>query len=441
MASLAAVQAILKAADSQDAASLCALIDNNKVGTYRSGVRQRFGSSEADRPQLGNKFALFNSNKIPAFQDLRETFLHAFEETPERFADRDMYFAPATPVENTDNLSDKNQVSQIVDNLRSLDLALENANHVIAFWSEALDNMRNERYSEPHNLLHSSVTKCAIVPANTVIHLNQSNEGTTTMTLLSGSIVWVIWPPTDHNHRTLQAAYEDFAEDFDGDKLDITQNLEHGLMLLQHKGEGLRVPPFCPMMSFATTTSVIAISTTVTIDEFISTLQKAPLLKAHFKVEPNSELKQTEFNVSILKWLDQLLNGKINADTETRDMRYKLILTDGGPLHTLINTWDDVKDGLAAMMSTTEHETMKDIWSVFLTGSKGRECKLCGKRVPKKPSTMREHFADKHWPKDEVAGRVDSMEVASQGGNDGGEYTVEDVEATGSKEVEMAMEE
>ncbi|KAH7392480.1 hypothetical protein BKA66DRAFT_547443 [Pyrenochaeta sp. MPI-SDFR-AT-0127] len=413
MATISAVRATLKLSGSEHANHLISLIDNGKFGPYRnkpeSIARRRFGPSDANFPHLGKRISPFDADELPSLKELQEICLRDLPETREYFGDRPVYHAPYGNTEDTIHQTEEDISLNIINNLEKDSIV---ADYAISFQSEVLENMRRRHHVKPDNMLHASMTTCSILPRHTIIPLQHSNDGITTATLLSGLVTWIIWPPTDHNVNVLQTAYESFADEFDNSKLDITHELEGGIILVQAEGEALRIPPFCPLTSFTLRTSVLASATTVTADTYVSMLQKAPLLQAFFKTELHGERKQTEFNAALLKWLDRMLNGEADVlGSSELDDTYRLIHTENGPLETLLGIWDSVKDDIAAMIGPTDAMVMKDIWTVFLIGSKGRKCKICNKIIRTKHKLMRKHFVDHHWSEQKVAERVGSMGI------------------------------
>lgn len=425
MTTLAAVRIALKLSGSEHATYLTSLIDSGKIAPYKtkleSKARQRFGPLEDDFPRLGKKLSPFDTDKSLSKQELQELCVRDLKETREYFGDRLVYFAPSCAAEDTTNTNEGDPSLDLVRNMYDFDVDSEATSHAIAFQSESLQDMCGDWSQQPDKSLHTSMQTCVIIPCNTLQPLHHSNEGITTTTLLSGSIVWIIWPPTDHNLNILQTAYEDLAKDLDETKLDVSRDLEGGIAFVQVEGEAVRLPPFCPMLSFSTNTAVLTTSSTVTVDTYIAMLRKMPLLKAWFQTEIDGRRKQNEFISAMLKMLDRILNGEIDLETGELDETHKLTYTEPGPLHTLLSTWDDEKNDVAAMIGSTDAKVMEDIWSAFLIGSRGRECKICGKSIHNKLRLMRKHFLDQHWPTEKVAERVDSMEVGDgvSGDDDG----------------------
>jgi hypothetical protein len=166
-------------------------------------------------------------------------------------------------------------------------------------------------------------------------------------------------------------------------------------------------------------------------------LQKLPLLKAWFQTETDGYRKQTEFNASVLLYLDLMLNG--DPEDEERN-NIKLPANKSALLDTLLSIWDTIKNDMAAMMGSADRITMENIWGDFLTESVGRECRLCGKRFPK--TTRKKHFIERHWPEAKDVERNDSMEALKED-VDSSRVMVDGEEADGvgiSREDNGAME-
>lgn len=328
-----------------------------------------------------------------------------------------MCCAPAGDEEEMYHTNDTDVSVQLIKSLTNPTFSV--ANTIVSFPSETLDQLCIKGSKEQSkDTLHTGVTSCTIISKGTIVPLQHSSEGMTVTTLLSGSMVWIIWPPTPHNLNILQTAYEDFAQDFDEAKLNVAHDLDNGVILVQAEGEELRIPPFCPMMGIALQTSALAKYTVTTVDQFIATFRKAPFLMAFFDTEMDGARKKLAFNQQLLWWLDRLLNDEeINgdgddSDTEELDANYKLAFTEGGSLDTLLRSWNDVKEGLFALLGRQDAKVLCEIWTIFLDECAGRKCSICGGQVSHIWDAMSNHFMKMHWQRSEkVVGRVDSMGV------------------------------
>jgi hypothetical protein len=418
MTSLVAVRAALKVADTDEAALITALIDEAKLAPYKSKelVKQRLGAKDVEFPTFGKKQAPKALRKRHSTSDLQQMCLRELPKMREQFGDKYIFFSQPDSDKASKEMSLEDAGVQTINSLT--DSSLDATATVVTIPSETLENQCNEDWEELENLLTSPITQCMILPSNTLLPLHHNNEGTTVTTLLSGSIVWVIWPPTDKNHRTLQTAYEDLAQG-DQSQVDLATNLEGGIVFVQTAGDGLKIPPFSLMMALSTSTSLLATSSEVTVENFISQLQKLALLKAWFQTELDSNRKQAEFRVVLLHTLDLLLNGtddqhieEHGEDSEVAGLNHlKLPRVKGGLLAKLLRIWDDIKNDLSAMLGPADLKTMENIWGNFLVSMPGQDCAICGERVHNKQKLMKKHFIDMHWSKFRQTKRKASQEV------------------------------
>jgi hypothetical protein len=398
MTSLVAVRAALKLCDSEQATLFTSLMSSGDLVPYKSkdNAKLKLGSKDVDYPTLGKKQTSSGLRKSHSAKELREICLRELPEAREYLGNRLLCFARSGNADGSVGPGEEVAGMQTINSLTDVELAATGT--IVTFPSETLEELWSKDWKAPDNLLRASMATCTVLPNDTLLPLHHSNEGTTITTLLSGSIVWVIWPPTEHNLRTLQAAYEEFAEDLNENKLNIAESLKGGTIFVQSEGEGLRLPPFSLMTGLATTTSVLATHSHVTDEDFVSMLQKLPLLKAWFQTELDGGRKQAEFNALLLLYLDLMLNG--DPDNEDRD-NMKLTFKKGGLLDKLLRVWENIKVDLAAMMGPADRQTMKYVWEAFLTAGSHRECRLCSNRIPK--YLRKTHFIERHWPESKEA--------------------------------------
>jgi hypothetical protein len=409
MTSLVAVRAALKVSDSEQVSQFTSLIDGGSVAPYKSkeNARSKLGSNGVDYPTLGKKQAPSGLRKAPSLKVLREICLRDLPEARQYLGHRLLCFEQSGNAGDSLELDEDMAGMQTIDSLVDTDVAATGT--IVTFPSESLEELWSKDWEAPNNLLRASMATCTVLPNNTFLPLHHSNEGTTITTQLSGSVVWVVWPPTDSNLRTLQTAYGNFAEDPEAINLSIAESLEGGMIFAQTEGDGLRLPPFTLIAGLAITTSVLTSQSHVTAEDFIRMLRKLPLLKAWFQTELDGQRKQSEFNASCLLYLELMLNG----DPENEDRNsMKLPIAKNGLLSTLLKVWDNIKNDLAAMMGPADGKTMENIWEAFLTEAVGRECPLCNKRVTK--VERKKHFLERHWPEAKETERTDSMEALDE---------------------------
>jgi hypothetical protein len=427
MTSLVKVRVALKTADTANATLFTSLIDSGSLAPYswkgKDAAKRKIGLDGPDDqwyPVLGRKQAPVSLPTTLTTKDVQEICLRDLPEAREYYGGRLSYFTPSDTAHDQNKTSEEDAGMQVINDLADANDAASGA--VVSFPSEALEEMCSKGSILLENTLRATMTTCTVLPSDTLLALHHNNEGTTVTTLLCGSVAWIIWPPSDHNINTLQNAYEQYAKDFDEAKMDVAKDLEGGQIFVQTVGDGLRIPPFCLMMSLALQTSVLATNSHVTVKNFITMLSKLPLLKAWYQTEADGARRLTDFKASILRYLDLMLNG----DDEHEDRNIlKLSRTKDGLLDSLFSTWDDIKDDLAAMMGPADSVTMVKIWEMFLISILGRGCRMCNKGIRSKHKLMKKHFIDAHWVKLKkrrdwlwaVEGDEDAGESAQQAGS------------------------
>lgn len=400
MASLVKVRAALTAASTENATLFTSLIDSCGLAPYswkgKDAAKRKLGLDGPDAvwyPVMARNQAPVGLPKTLTAKDLQEIVLRDLPSAREYFGDRLEYFTAFDPAQDSNETSEEDAGMQVINNLAA---ASDGASGVIvSFPSESLEEMCREKLIHPENLLRSVMTTCTVLQGDTLLSLQHNNEGTTVATLLYGSVAWIVWPPSDHNMNTLQTAYEQYAQDFDEAKMEVAKDLHGGQIFVQTAGDALRIPPFCLMMSLALKTSVLTTNSHFIVENFIDMLSKLPLLYAWYKTETDGERHQSEFNCSMLRYLDLMLND--DGTEENRNM-LKLPRTKDGLLDSLFSIWDSTKDDLAAIMGPADSVTMVKIWEEFLISIPGRECRMCNKSVRSK-KLVKKHFIDAHWVK------------------------------------------
>lgn len=422
MTSLVAVREALKSADSEHAALFTTAMEKGKLAPYKSKefARQKLGSKEAVYSSLGKKQVPKGLRKRFSLDDLQKLCLRELPDMREFYGDRLTCFTRPNTANASMKIRQTDACIQTVDALTNPNV--DGTATAVTFPSETLDSLCDEGWEPPNNSVQCSMTTCTILPSKTYLPLHHSNEGTTVTTLLVGSIVWIIWPPIKSNHRSLQTMYENLARGHEMD-IDFTSDLEGGMIFVQTEGDGLRIPPHSLMMALATSTSVLATYSDVDVENFISMLHKLPLWRAWHQTELNGDRKQSEFNATVLRILDLLLNGSPDGkdieDPETMLFDHlRLSRAKGGLLDTLFRTWDHVKNDLAAMMGPADHKTMEDIWESFLDEIVNRECRICGRQIYNKEKPMRKHFIENHWSTFQEAKRETSKGLLAEGRED-----------------------
>lgn len=430
MTSIVAVCAALKSSGSEHASMFTSLLEEQKFIPYKSReyAKRRLG---VDYARLGKKQVLSGLRGPHSPKALHDMCLRDLPKAREKFGKQLTYFAQPGWSNTSEDVDQEAAGMQTINSLINADAGVTTT--IVTFPSETLEKMCAEGWEPPQNILRTIMTICTVLPKDTLLPLHHSNEGTTIMTLLTGTIVWVTWPPTVKNMRGLQTMYEIMRERGD-EKPNLTFLFEGRMVVVQNEGHGLRIPAHSVMMALATSTSVLATYSEVTVENFTATLEKMPMLRAWFQAEIDGDSKQMEFVASVIRQLDLFLND--NPETENGENpatmvsdEVKLPRTRGGLLDTLLLTWDRVKGDLAAMMGQADHKSMEDIWEAFLIDCVGQECRICGENIENKEELVEQHFIASHWSATQETKQDDSVEM--RGKHEGDVKTAGQAEAEG----------
>ena len=395
--SLSAVREVLNKAPSQHMTLFKSLMDNGKNHPHGCKPAQRlvFGPGESDFPGLGKKLSPFDANKLPSPEDLQKLLITDLQKARQQFSHYSDHVLHNSEERATNSSGTENDILDF-ELLNSLTDTVHNTSSgILSFPSSLLDDICGDTKVDYDHVLRESITNATVLARNTLLSLEHSNEGTTFTTLLSGTIAWIIWPPTEWNLEVLQSSYEALSESFDGTETNVADRLEDGVCLVQTVGEAIRIPPFCPILCLSLETSVLATYSVVTVDQLAGMLRKLPLLQAWFKTEVDGERKKLDLIAVLLNHLFSVLQGNFEP---TDIKRHKYPYVQRGPLYSLLHTWDHVKDNVARMLSPADTERVKGSWADFLRNTRGRECWICGQGIRNKSRNSRKHFEVKHWP-------------------------------------------
>jgi hypothetical protein len=172
---------------------------------------------------------------------------------------------------------------------------------------------------------------CSVLPAGYHFWLRHSSQSKSIRTLLTGKMVWIVWPPTQQNLYLLEPWYAADTTDLNEDRAweamaTVACNLRNGEAFVQRPGEAFTAPPFSPIMGLALETSVIARHDVTTYDTFLSSLDKIPLFEAWAKGQKESDTERYRIGYAcyIIKCFGQILAGKYDDALSLERLEYPL---------------------------------------------------------------------------------------------------------------------
>lgn len=395
------------------------LINSGKNFTYsaaravdRKGPRivEIFESSNSELPHIGSgNFTPIG--RIPRVEELCDILVGEVggdEENEDQ--ERTVVFFP--PQE--DEAADRAAAVELIKNIANKELATDGC--LVDFSSPTLTALYKSSEERTEHSIFSVPPTTSILPRGYFIPLQQQNEAKTTTTLLTGTILWIIWPPTKHNLDTLQNAYKIFAKDFDAEKLnDVALELETGVSFVVTAGVTVHCSPFCPIMGLVTETAVLSKYSIVTTDSFLTLCRQIPFLKTFWRTECSPKHKQKEFGKALVDCFTIILEGEFDHLGENE---LKWPIKEEGPLLEVLKAWNEIKENVVGVLDREQREDMEEMWKKLVNSTKTIACLICGARDTKRSG----HFVRKHWV------IVDDRVEEDEAENGLGEYAAEEDE-------------
>jgi hypothetical protein len=405
MTTLVAVRETLQNLNSNHAELFMSLVENGKNAPYRCSktIKQQFGPSDLDFPTLGKRLSPFATSTLPSAEELRLGCLQDAQ-------DAKIFSGVSSSAMNAGSTTDYQKEPKL-QSMGDIVDAQSSTPATLSFPSPYLESFCQEEDKLPETVLRESMMTCMMFPDDTMLPLQHSNEGMTYATLLSGSVIWIMWPSTKYNIEIIQSVYEKLARGSEHVWVEAVGELQGGIFFKQIQGECLRISPLCPMICLSTEASMLATYSVLDAHELVSTLRRLPFLKMWFKTETDGEQKQNEFNSAMVEYLKLILQGDFDSFK-----KFPYPFTQEGPLKELLSTWDEVKDCVADLLGPVDAEALRGAWLEFLMTARGRSCWICGTYIYSKKKSLGKHFDERHWTSEKANDAEMSNEIEGTNG-------------------------
>lgn len=231
-------------------------------------------------------------------------------------------------------------------------------------------------------LVGQSDMHMTITPAHEVLDLAY-HDYFYLSTLLSGSKVWIVYPPSKENFASLTEAYEQLqGATYGSTFLKISSRLRHGIVIVQQAGQTLLLPPFWAHIVFCP-------ETTVSGGHLITTAIKFPERLLHL------ELYQTVLSI----WPDRVKQQcELLRYLETMAVHMRMVIGEEMQYSDHINVikgvcgaWREQHAQFAAMCKAIEDKDDRHrvalivitAWTNFLESRRKKKpvCRLCNVRI------------------------------------------------------------
>ncbi|CAG5156588.1 uncharacterized protein ALTATR162_LOCUS4385 [Alternaria atra] len=300
-----------------------------------------------------------------------------------------------------------------------------------------LDNIGNARYSEPGAVVHmqsptfnrarrwipgwegdgmlsQSDFQIIIAPAGEVFELEYYDHHFST-TLLTGSKVWLTFPPLQTNLDVLRKAYEGMhSANTSRVSLGILAEMQHGIFVIQKPGQTLLFPPYWSLMTFCTEASTSCGFFLATAAQYMSRIKNMDLWLTVNLFWDTAQLQQSylvKYATELASHFSIIMGGDLK--------RFKV-----GPVQNQICTewvkiapkktaeFENMKEKIGRLLSLIKNnderekidDLFRDAWIEFLQSKRKKrpECRLCHTRIEHMPvgetpdERLARHITDVH---------------------------------------------
>ncbi|KAG9185489.1 hypothetical protein G6011_08033 [Alternaria panax] len=300
-----------------------------------------------------------------------------------------------------------------------------------------LDNIGNARYSEPGTVVHmqsptfnrkrrwipgwdgdgmlgQSDFLLTIAPAGEVFELEYHDHHFST-TLLTGSKVWLTFPPLQANLDLIRKAYGDMhAANTSRVALDVLAVMQHGIFIIQKPGQTLLFPPFWSVMTFCTKTSTSCGFSLATAAQYMYRIKNMDhwlTANLFWDTGEDQQMHLEEFAAELATHFSLIMTGDFK--------RFKVANVQNAICSEWIKTAtknnpnvENMKEKIGALLSLIDNEEEREkiddafrvAWIEFiqLKRKKKPECRLCHMRIDHMPAgetpddRLARHVTDVH---------------------------------------------
>ncbi|KAF2131142.1 hypothetical protein P153DRAFT_395525 [Dothidotthia symphoricarpi CBS 119687] len=379
-------------------------LDETKLGKLRRNPKKAasstdvYAASDWDSPILSG-LEVLPFDQLPAPEQVQSIL------TKETGSNNSICFSPSRGSPEADTAA----IEELLGNIGNANF--RHPGSIIHMDSPTFDQLHTRPLNwDCDGVLGRSNFQMIVAPANEVFEL-EYYEYHLHSTLLTGTKVWVAFPPLHGNLSTLRNEYDEMLKhNTTKVSTDTLAKLKHGIAIVQRPGETLMIPPFWSVMVISITTSTACLSYIATARSFTERLQNVELYLVLTSLWPAKEKEQTllmMYTATLVDHTSQILKNNMKG-FKSDQIITKLCQ---GMMHT--KDQPNVRDELAKAYALIDDKThvrrveqeLQQAWLDFVEEKckKRAECRLCLLRVSQMtgqgtPSErLRQHFVDVHW--------------------------------------------
>jgi hypothetical protein len=239
-----------------------------------------------------------------------------------------------------------------------------------------------------------------------------------TIHLITGVRVYIVYPPSPHNTMTVQKYFIDLANDSTPRHQSVCNDLQEGITFVQRAGQTVTIPPFCPTIVFSTTTSAGVTIRSRCCDDVSMRVRQLGLMVA--QVRAVQHVCQETADASLEYHIAQLYKdlSMVLKASERNTSTLRLTLALGA-------AWKEQSIGFQALVEEHILEPLRGqirnniprLWSLAVRKQGLEECPVCNVNLSDLGIAFTAHFQKEHWNQTESFRSVNDGLVSIAGGD------------------------
>ncbi|KAI4910553.1 hypothetical protein J4E85_011370 [Alternaria conjuncta] len=248
-------------------------------------------------------------------------------------------------------------------------------------------------------LTRSSTDTTSIMSCGALLPVEASAlMSTSTIHVLTGVRVYIVYPSTPHNLTTLHEYLKDLAGDVAPNYTIVCHELENGIAFVQRTGQTVTIPPCCPTVVFATKTSAAVTVRSRCVEDLPLRLEHLDILMAQI-VSIQLICRQTP-EESLEYHTTQLYK-----DMTTVLRALEPSATNRALLLALGAVWEREHSQFRGLVESHVEKSLKEhirrniprVWSLAVQNQGLRHCPVCKVSIEGRGVVFLTHFRTEHW--------------------------------------------
>jgi hypothetical protein len=249
----------------------------------------------------------------------------------------------------------------------------------------------------------SSTDITSIMPCGALRPLEASTlTSSTTIHLITGVRVYIVYPPSLHNLTTLQRYLVGLTKDLAPNHTSVCDDLEDGITFVQRAGQTVTIPPFSPTVVVATATSTGVTILSRFLEDLPCRLRHLKLMLAQIAAiqhvcHETTEVPSEYHTAQLYKDLSTVLR-----ELEPSTSSFTFLSALGAAWNEEYSCFRDLVEAyIAKPFKEHIHRNIPRVWDLAVHNLGFKHCPVCGVNFKGCGTVFLVHFRTQHWDRNE----------------------------------------